>query len=153
MDEGDTIESDKTDTWKLCNNALREYKNKYGDCLVKHKYQKKEKKLGNWVQTQRLRYKTHMNRECITYSRIFALSTEQLRLLRDVGFVLSVDEYRWKARYQELEQYKVRTEIVWFQSSTRKIKNLHYGFRLNESDIKPEIWCLVRHSCYIYLDS
>ena len=105
MDEGDAVEFKNTDKWKLRYNELREYTNKFGDCLVPSKY-KKNPALGNWVTYQRKRYRTYMNGESRTSKVHKALSTEEFRLLMDVGFVWNKVEYTWKARYDELRKYK-----------------------------------------------
>ena len=105
MDEGTMIELKKTDTWKLRYNELREYKKEFGDCLVPGKYTNNPA-LGNWVYSQRRRYKLYMNGESRNSSKHKALSSEEIHLLNDAGFVWSIDEYTWKARYEELTEYK-----------------------------------------------
>jgi superfamily II DNA or RNA helicase len=60
--------------WEEMLDALKEYKGKYGDCLVPHTY-KENKQLYPWVMSQR------------NYYRKGKLSTDQIKRLEEIGFV------------------------------------------------------------------
>ena len=80
---------------------LKEYKHEHGDCNVPHHY-KANPQLGNWVGTQRRRYRQNN------------LSSERIEALESIGFEWTrprsggskPDDANWWNRFQELEGYK-----------------------------------------------
>ena len=90
--------------WEKRYNELKDYRKKYGNCLVPDKYQH-NKQLGIWVSKQRQNYKKHQQGE---YS---PMTKGRIAKLKSIGFVwivgndgtgLSNDEL-WEKRFNELK--------------------------------------------------
>ncbi|NOS72040.1 MAG: hypothetical protein HOP33_19195, partial [Verrucomicrobia bacterium] len=73
--------------------ALLEYKQAQGDCLVPQRW-KENRKLAEWVSEQRMAY----NRE--------RLAPERVRRLDEVGFEWDPIGTRWEEMFQQLVEYK-----------------------------------------------
>lgn len=69
------------ETWDEMYQQLKEYKRKFGNCLVPQKYPK----LGNWVRLQRVRRNSR--------------SIEQKRKLKSIGFVWNAKTENWRDVY------------------------------------------------------
>lgn len=68
----------KTEPWSEMFEKLKAYKRKYGDYNVPQKW-KEDRKLGRWVNTQRLHYK------------MGDIKPERIKILNSIGFI-------WNAR-------------------------------------------------------
>lgn len=73
--------------------ALLEYKQAHGDCLVPQRW-KENRKLAEWVSAQRMAY----NRE--------RLDPDRVRRLDEVGFEWDPVGTRWEEMFQQLVEYK-----------------------------------------------
>ena len=91
--------------WKQRLKELKAYKQKHGDCLVPQNY-KHNRKLGNWVDTQRVQYKKRLNgvNSWITQERIDQLN--EIDFEWEVGRTKKPDDTLWKKRFKELIKYK-----------------------------------------------
>ena len=79
--------------WKTKLDALKKYKNEYGNCNVPHGC-KENLLLSNWVRTQRQLYKNNK------------LSNEHFRLLEKLGFEWDPIDIFWEKSFEELKKYK-----------------------------------------------
>ena len=83
--------------WATHYNELMEYKREYGNCNVPRGY-KSNPRLGNWVNTQRKKYKSKL------------LSDDRIEQLNDLGFVWHITDapqkVDWMKRYNELVKFK-----------------------------------------------
>jgi hypothetical protein len=73
--------------------ALLEYKQAHGDCLVPQRW-KEDRKLAEWVSEQRMAY----NRE--------RLAPDRVRRLDEIGFEWNPIETRWEEMFQQLVAFK-----------------------------------------------
>ena len=91
--------------WDACWNSrveeLREYKAKFGHCLVPSKYAANPK-LGNWVKLQRRNYKLYQE------EKPSPMTMERIRELYDVGFHWTVIKRDWSVQFQQLCEFKVQ---------------------------------------------
>ena len=78
------------ETWEAMYEKLRLYKEANGNCLVPQS----QGKLGNWVESQRLRRKKQLGNQK-------KLTKDQIQMLDDLGFAWSAEE-----RFQELWEQK-----------------------------------------------
>ena len=76
-------------------NALKEYKDRHGDCNVPAGWAGNDIKLGSWVGTQRTRYSEGK------------LSNDRIKRLEDVGFVWDGRESSWEKILDVLKEYKI----------------------------------------------
>uniref|UniRef100_A0A7S3PV21 Helicase-associated domain-containing protein n=1 Tax=Chaetoceros debilis TaxID=122233 RepID=A0A7S3PV21_9STRA len=74
--------------WNMRIQELRDYKQRFGDCMVPVHW-KENPKLGSWVSTQRKYYKLHKAGETARITK------ERIRQLTEVGFVWDRMEYLW----------------------------------------------------------
>jgi superfamily II DNA or RNA helicase len=91
--------------WRANYLALREYKERFGDCRVPQQW-KHNRVLARWVQEQRRRYKRHQ------------LSEERIALLNELAFDWSTEVFTWEERFEELREYKekygnTRVPVKW----------------------------------------
>jgi len=81
--------------WRANYLALREYKERFGNCRVPQKW-KENKVLARWVAEQR---------RCRKRNQI---SEDRIQLLNELGFDWTGDVSSWEKRFQELCEYKER---------------------------------------------
>ncbi len=97
------IEGRLKNSWDLYIRALKQYKEREGDCLVPDEHVETikniEVKLGQWVRCIRLRRKGKNN---------YFLTYEMIQMLEKIGFVWDVYEYNCNVYLQALKQYKDR---------------------------------------------
>ena len=80
--------------WSQGFEELLNYKNNFGNCIIKTTYVTKSGfKLGSWATNQRVSY--NANR----------LSDERQKKLNQIGFIWSLFEQRWEAGFNELLKY------------------------------------------------
>eukprot|EP00980_Cylindrotheca_fusiformis_P006910 scaffold1442_cov128-Cylindrotheca_fusiformis.AAC.31 len=81
--------------WDAMFERLREYKDRYGNCLVPKRFTE-DPKLGTWVETQRVQYKRLARTQDESGQEIIhpnkRLTTERLQKLESIGFA-------WVAKY------------------------------------------------------
>jgi hypothetical protein len=80
-------------SWLARYSELVKYKQEFGSCDVPKRY-KPNPQLGEWVVNQRQRFKNK------------SLSEEHINKLNQIGFVWTIYEDAWLARYNELLEYK-----------------------------------------------
>ena len=85
--------------WMERYNELREYYETTGSCSVPSDYSP-NRKLGNWVRTQRGKLKLYVEGEASSA----ALTPKQVELLEQINFQWN-DKCDWMQRYKELEEY------------------------------------------------
>ena len=91
-------------SWEERFEELKDYRKKYGNCLVPRNYQH-NKQLGRWVDWQRQQYKKFQKGE---HSQI---TKERIVKLKSIGFVwnigrgLTIDGL-WEKKYNELKDYR-----------------------------------------------
>lgn len=91
-----------SEKWNNMLNALLEFKEKHGHCLVPNRYHENPQ-LGAWVSVQRRQYKDLQRGEPS------AMTVERAKLLESIGFKWSSKDPRnvpWKTRYEELKEYR-----------------------------------------------
>ena len=121
--------------WKQRLKELKAYKQKHGDCLVPQNY-KHNRKLGNWVDTQRVQYKKRLNgvNSWITQERIDQLN--EIDFEWEVGRTKKPDDTLWKQRFNELVKYKKSMVIVLFHKITNTMRSLDFGLALREGNTR-----------------
>ena len=83
--------------WDESFGRLLNYKEKYGDCLVKQKYKDLDDySLGSWVTNQRALYNKGK------------LKPEYKRQLDEIGFIWNIEEASWQEAYALLKAFKER---------------------------------------------
>lgn len=89
--------------WNMRIQELRDYKERFGDCMVPVHW-KENPKLGSWVSTQRKYYKLHKA------GKTARITKERIRQLTEVGFVWDRMDYLWneEVRLQSLNNPKKR---------------------------------------------
>ena len=93
--------------WEDRFEELKDYRKKYGNCLVPQNYQH-NKKLGKWVSKQRVYYKQFQKGENSFMTK------ERISKLKSIGFVWGVgqggdglpNDELWKRRFEELKDYR-----------------------------------------------
>ena len=128
--------------WNDMYRKLLQYKEEHGNCLVPmgRDSSEDEKKLGKWVQNQRVHYKYFMNgdRKHIKEHRIEALNR--------IGFVWNVKDHAWNMNFEELKKYhrehgnfdvptKVNSKLAGF------VSNLRTDVRRRENGIFTKTEC------------
>lgn len=73
-----------------------QYRREHGDLLVPNDYVCQGKRLGAWIGTQRMEYKSRTNPR-FTQARV--------DLLNAIGMVWDVRQFQWNRMYQALERY------------------------------------------------
>ena len=73
-----------------------QYRREHGDLLVPNDYVYQGKRLGAWIGTQRMEYKSRTNPR-FTQARV--------DLLNAIGMVWDVRQFQWNRMYQALERY------------------------------------------------
>lgn len=99
---GSEISSSTTNrtSWRHMFTKLKEYRSKYGDCLVPQKFLE-DPKLGRWVDKQRHWYK------CKKEDRKTSLNTSQIEEMDSIGFVWSINKQRnWAEMFGLLKKYR-----------------------------------------------
>ena len=81
--------------WRENYLALREYKERVGNCHVPQNWAE-NKVLARWVQEQRMRRKRNQ------------LSAERIALLNEIGFDWTCDIFSWEQRFGQLCEFKKR---------------------------------------------
>ena len=89
--------------WTLKFNKLKQYKDRYGDCLVPVRHNV----LGEWVRRQRKDYR------CLQEGKQSHITPEQVQLLEGIAFIWDGASYQrekkqaqWLAKFNELNEYK-----------------------------------------------
>lgn len=126
-EQGRITRNSYDDQWDAMFTRLKEYKAKYGDCLVPKRF-KEDQKLGTWVDTQRVQYKKlkkKLEEHGIDYNGpndspeetsdngasggmkpvIGRLTEERIRKLESLGFVWSLRD-DWRKHFDELKKFK-----------------------------------------------
>ena len=92
--------------WEMRFNKLKDYRKKYGNCLVPQKHQN-NKKLANWVHWQRSEYKMLQKGE---HSQ---MTKERIAKLKSIDFVwkapsgqFTANDELWEHRFEELKDYR-----------------------------------------------
>ena len=115
------------DQWDAMFNQLVVYKEKYGNCNVPKRF-KANKKLGTWVDTQRVQYKKMVKKlaeqgivykgpqrdgSAATLSKpiVGRLTDDRIRRLEEIGFIWSLRD-DWDKHFEELKAYKAETGHV-----------------------------------------
>jgi len=86
--------------WNLRYGELIEYKQRQGHCLVSREYDKSNKQLGTWADTQRSQYRLFKE------GKKSAMTTERIDKLEEIGFVWDVSHVAWHHKYCELVKFK-----------------------------------------------
>jgi superfamily II DNA or RNA helicase len=79
--------------WEEMIEALKQYKDKHGDCNVPNKYPDNTQ-LAAWVRKQRLNYNEQR------------LTKDEIERLEDIGFIWDVLDLKWEGMFEELKEYK-----------------------------------------------
>jgi len=79
--------------WEEMIEALKQYKDKHGDCNVPNKYTDNTQ-LANWVRKQRLNYNEQR------------LTKDEIEGLEDIEFIWDVLGLKWEGMIEELKEYK-----------------------------------------------
>ncbi|WP_443636100.1 Helicase associated domain protein [Candidatus Njordibacter sp. Uisw_058] len=82
-----------TASWEFWFGLLENYKEKFGNCLVRSIDQYNDYNLGSWVSTQRTNEKT--------------LAPDRWSQLNDLGFVWDTLNNQWEEGYRDLVAYKI----------------------------------------------
>ena len=92
--------------WEERFEELKDYRKKYGNCLVPRNYQN-NKQLGRWVDTQRQQYKKLQKGEKSS------ITIERISKLKSINFFWEVslggrrkDDEVWEQRFNELKDYR-----------------------------------------------
>lgn len=88
--------------WNAMFQALHQYKEIHGDCLVPNRYPGNPQ-LGSWVSTQRRQYKFYQE------DQRPPMTQERIELLENLGFVWATRDPRhvpWDTRLEQLKKYK-----------------------------------------------
>ena len=111
--------------WEVMFQALLEYKQAHGDCLVPQQY-KENRKLGDWVSEQRMAY----SRE--------RLAPERVQRLNEIVFEWDPIGTRWEEMFQQLMEFKKEhghTDVPQLSAKYRKlgqwVRSQRAGKRLN----------------------
>lgn len=117
-EQGRITRNSYDDQWDAMFNRLKEYKDRFGDCLVSKRY-KDDPKLGTWVDTQRVQYKKMKKKLAEPGSEesvdldipapgkpvIGRLTDDRIHRLEELGFIWSLRD-DWQKHYEELKEYK-----------------------------------------------
>ena len=98
-------------TWDLRYGELKEYYEKHGNSNVPFTYSG-NKPLANWVNTQRVRYKSKN------------ISNDLIKRLEDINFIWDISESQWKTMLETLKEYKEEQGDCNVPSSYLKNKSL-----------------------------
>lgn len=82
--------------WLAFYRLAEQYRREHGDLLVPNDYVCQGKRLGAWIGTQRMEYKSRTNPR-FTQARV--------DLLNAIGMVWDVRQFQWNRMYQALERY------------------------------------------------
>ena len=86
--------ANKSLPWEEGFEALKEYKEKHGNCRVPESWIENNLKLGRWVERQREKYQSEK------------LSDDHIKRLEDVGFTWYILESNWNEMFEALKEYK-----------------------------------------------
>lgn len=91
--------------WNDKYNMLKEYKKKYGDCLVPQDYEENPK-LGRWVVNQRVQYKRVVEKDKNTNEKPKTfLSETKIQLLDNIEFCWNVEELKFNQMLKAVKDY------------------------------------------------
>jgi len=86
--------------WNENLEALREFKKKYGHCLVPHTFPENQH-LARWVKRQRRQYKLMKDGNASS-----TMTPQRVEILNGEGFIWDSHEIVWRERYEQLKDYK-----------------------------------------------
>lgn len=82
--------------WLAFYRLAEQYRREHGDLLVPNDYVCQGKRLGAWIGTQRMEYKSRTN---------LRFTQARVDLLNAIGMVWDVRQFQWNRMYQALERY------------------------------------------------
>ncbi len=112
--------------WEEMFAALKEYKEKYGDCFVPRHY-RENTQLGTWVHSQRRNYQKK------------TLSKDQIKRLEAKGFVWEPFEALWEEMFTMLKEYKDKHGNCNVPAKWKENKQLGVWVSSQRANYKKEI--------------
>lgn len=115
--------------WNEYYEKLKAFKAKFGHCNASQTDTNPElKKLGVWLNTQRVLYKGRMSN-----GRFITMLPERIKLLEDIGVVWNKKDAEWQKGFEELREYKAKHNHFNIPQSQ---PSLYY--RVRRFRLKPE---------------